>query len=221
MYYQIHSIVDMSTDKKEHIINTAIELFAVKGFEGTSIREIAAAAQVNLAMINYYFGSKEKLFESIVEYKASHSRGALEEVAADTSLTQMQKIEVIIQRHVDRLFANRHFHRVIFQEMVMTSRSALQESIICKIIYPNNQIITQIIQSGIDSGEFNRNADPQLCTVTIIGTINQIMSSKRFCNKMLNRDDDETYVPYEDDAFKQRFTNHMISIMQNHLLKQS
>ena len=48
------------TDKKEHIINHAVELFAEKGFEGTSIRDLAARAEVNVAMVNYYFGSKEK-----------------------------------------------------------------------------------------------------------------------------------------------------------------
>jgi AcrR family transcriptional regulator len=45
-------------DKKTHIIETAIELFAEKGFEGTSIRDLATKADVNVAMINYYFGSK-------------------------------------------------------------------------------------------------------------------------------------------------------------------
>lgn len=66
----------MSVDKREHIINTAIKLFASKGFEGTSIRDLAAAADVNVAMVNYYFGSKEKLFESMVEHNVAYTRGA-------------------------------------------------------------------------------------------------------------------------------------------------
>ncbi|MEP6684170.1 MAG: TetR family transcriptional regulator, partial [Parafilimonas sp.] len=53
-------------DKKQHIIETTLHLFAEKGFEGTSIREIAEKASVNVAMVNYYFGSKEKLFEKII-----------------------------------------------------------------------------------------------------------------------------------------------------------
>ncbi len=65
------------TDKKTHIINHAIDLFAEKGFEGTSIRDLAARADVNVAMVNYYFGSKEKLFESIVEERACYTRGLL------------------------------------------------------------------------------------------------------------------------------------------------
>jgi AcrR family transcriptional regulator len=210
----------MSSDKKEHIINTAIELFAIKGFEGTSIREIAATANVNLAMINYYFGSKEKLFESIIEYKATHSRGVMEEITLDASLTQMQKIERILEGYVERLFLNRHFHRVIYQEMVMNFRSALQEAIITKIIFPNSQIIKNVIQEGIDKGEFKEEVDAQLSTVTLMGSINQVMISKRFCNKMLNREE-EDYIPYEDEAFRTRVITHLKSLMRNHLLKQA
>ncbi|HNP53387.1 MAG TPA: TetR family transcriptional regulator [Ferruginibacter sp.] len=49
------------SDKRQHIIENAEILFADKGFEGTSVRDIAKQAGVNLAMISYYFGSKEKL----------------------------------------------------------------------------------------------------------------------------------------------------------------
>ncbi len=59
-------------DKKGHILNNALKLFCQKGFDGTSVRDIASEADVNLAMINYYFGSKEKLFQNVIEYKASY-----------------------------------------------------------------------------------------------------------------------------------------------------
>ncbi len=45
------------------ILNAARDLFAEQGFNGTSTRAIAEASQVNLAMIHYYFGSKEQLYE--------------------------------------------------------------------------------------------------------------------------------------------------------------
>ncbi|MCA6454520.1 MAG: helix-turn-helix transcriptional regulator, partial [Chitinophagaceae bacterium] len=77
------------SDKKQHILNAAIELFAEKGFEGSSIRDLAARADVNVAMVNYYFGSKEKLFETIVEHRATFMRGKLDEIEADTTLTEI------------------------------------------------------------------------------------------------------------------------------------
>jgi len=54
-------------DTKSRILDTAEKLFGLNGFEGTSLREITAAADVNLAAINYHFQSKDSLIDAIVE----------------------------------------------------------------------------------------------------------------------------------------------------------
>ena len=100
-------------DKREIIIVTAIKLFGEKGFEGTSVREIASGAHVNLAMINYYFGSKEKLFESVVEYKASYLKGVFEELVNNKSLLQIEKLYVVIDSYIDRMFQSPQFHHLL------------------------------------------------------------------------------------------------------------
>jgi len=51
---------------KHRILDTAESLFMEHGFEATSLRSITAAAQVNLAAVNYHFGSKEELFQSVL-----------------------------------------------------------------------------------------------------------------------------------------------------------
>jgi AcrR family transcriptional regulator len=51
--------------KKDHILDAAETLFADQGFAQVSIRDIADAAQANVAAVNYHFGSKEKLFEAL------------------------------------------------------------------------------------------------------------------------------------------------------------
>ena len=50
--------------KQIHILNVAEELIAQNGFENTSVREISKNANINVAMISYYFGSKEKMMKS-------------------------------------------------------------------------------------------------------------------------------------------------------------
>jgi len=202
-------------DKKEHIIETAIELFAAKGFEGTSIRDIAAQANVNIAMINYYFGSKEKLFESIVEHKASSTRLQLEGIVNDKSLTDIEKIDRIIEYHVEKVFANRFFHRVIHQEIMLSQRESLQFSIIQKMMYPNSLIVKGIIESGIKNGTF-KNVDTALSIATMFGTVNQVLLSKRLCNSLLEKGED--YIPYEDEKFRKRVIDHMKQLMHAHLL---
>lgn len=54
-------------DPKERILDAAERLFASEGFHNTSLRAITGAAGVNLASVNYYFGSKESLMEAIVD----------------------------------------------------------------------------------------------------------------------------------------------------------
>lgn len=51
---------------KNRILDTAEALFMEHGFEGTSLRSITTAAEVNLAAVNYHFGSKEELFQAVL-----------------------------------------------------------------------------------------------------------------------------------------------------------
>jgi AcrR family transcriptional regulator len=56
-----------STNKgvRDRLLDSAEELFCEHGFEGASIRDIAAAAECNIASVNYYFGGTEKLYEEV------------------------------------------------------------------------------------------------------------------------------------------------------------
>jgi len=201
-------------DKRTHIIETAMDLFAGKGYEGTSIRDIAEKASVNLAMVNYYFGSKEKLFENIVEYKSSVTRGLLDEILKNDKLSSIEKIHAVIYSYVEKLFLHRSFHRLIHQELILNQREELQNSIVNSIL-PNSLIIKRIIETGIKNGEFKK-VDAELTLASLVGTINQVLLSKKFCNKLMNKEDD--YVPYDDIKFRKRVRNHLRQLMNEHLL---
>lgn len=54
-------------ETKEKLLQTATELFSKRGIEGVSTRDLAKASGVNLCSINYYFGTKQKLYEAILE----------------------------------------------------------------------------------------------------------------------------------------------------------
>lgn len=55
-----------SADTKTRILDAAEWLFMEHGFEATSLRSLTAAASVNLAAVNYHFGSKEELFQAVL-----------------------------------------------------------------------------------------------------------------------------------------------------------
>lgn len=84
----------MSSEKKKQnlsrkkIINSAIVLFANKGFESTSTREICKHAGVNLSLIPYYFGNKDGLYTNIIESIVNYGLTFLQ-----TELTKANSIE--------------------------------------------------------------------------------------------------------------------------------
>jgi TetR/AcrR family transcriptional regulator, regulator of cefoperazone and chloramphenicol sensitivity len=63
-----------SPDARDRLLSAAIDLFGRKGFDGTSTREIASAAGVNIAGIAYHFGGKERLYAACAAYIAERVR---------------------------------------------------------------------------------------------------------------------------------------------------
>lgn len=57
---------------KEKLLETAAEMFAARGFDGVSTRDLARESGVNLCSINYYFGTKQKLYEAVMENVYNH-----------------------------------------------------------------------------------------------------------------------------------------------------
>lgn len=76
---------------KERILGAAEELFARHGFEGASLRQLTAAAGVNLAAVNYHFGSKDRLIEEVFRRRLDQLNGrrlaALQKVAGEPDTT--------------------------------------------------------------------------------------------------------------------------------------
>lgn len=58
-------------DTKDRILDAAEELFAAQGFDGTSLRAVTRAAEVNLAAVNYHFGHKLGLFQAVFERRVA------------------------------------------------------------------------------------------------------------------------------------------------------
>lgn len=72
-----------ASDTRTRVLDSAERLFAEAGFEGTSLRSITADAEVNLAAVNYHFGTKEALLEAVLARRfASVNQERLERLSA-------------------------------------------------------------------------------------------------------------------------------------------
>lgn len=200
---------------KETILESALKLFSSKGFEGTSVREIAADAGVNVAMINYYFGSKEKLFESVVEYRALVLKGLFSDLVNNSSLSYIEKIDIIIDKTIERKLSNSKFHHIMHRELSLEHRPQLRDAI-SDILLKNMDPVKQIIKNGIKDGEF-REVDIELTISTILGTIHYLLTSDIMCRKILGKK--EGFNPFNNKPFIKRLSEHTKQLMRSHLLK--
>jgi AcrR family transcriptional regulator len=202
-------------NKRETIIKSAIKLFGTKGFEGTSVRDIAADAQVNVAMINYYFGSKEKLFENVVEHRASFLQGVLSDLINNTTLSPIEKMDIIIDQTIERKFSDCDFHHLLHRELSLEHRPQLRNAI-SDILLKNMNSVKTIIKNGIKDGVFQP-VDVEMTLTTLLGTIHYLLTSDTMCRKILGKK--EGFSPFQNKQLKKRVSEHVKQLMRSHLLK--
>ncbi len=92
---------DISTEEK--IKAAARKVFTLKGYAATRTRDIAEEAGINLALLNYYFRSKEKLFELVAAEKIQQLFGLIGPVINDRSTSLQTKLERIATAYIDTL----------------------------------------------------------------------------------------------------------------------
>jgi len=90
---------------QDKIIQTATRLFLEKGYDRTSVRDIASKAKINVSLMNYYFRSKELLFETIIDLLIGKASASLKEIL-NAHLELEIKIEKYISRYIDILIDN-------------------------------------------------------------------------------------------------------------------
>ena len=201
--------------RKEQILEKAELLFAEHGFEGTSIRTLAKEAEVNIAMVSYYFGSKEKLFQALVEYRASYLWGKLKALN-EQSLNPIQRLEELIKAYVERFLSQTRFHRILYREISLNRRQELHQNI-ADILMRNITEFRKIVSDGIEQGFF-REVDVDLTIVTFIGTITQLITTSSIMHqRMLGQKLEHDFS--ENEQLQSRLINHLKSLMHNYLIQ--
>lgn len=96
--------IDLSTEEK--IKEAARKVFTQKGYAATRTRDIVQEAGINLALLNYYFRSKEKLFEIIMFEKVQQLFGIILPILNEPSTTLEVKLQKIASTYIDMLIQN-------------------------------------------------------------------------------------------------------------------
>lgn len=179
------------TEKQIHILDIAEELIAKKGYEGTSVRDICSKANINVAMISYYFGSKEKMMSYLYQYRVLKTRETFSEFA-DTikeGKPEMQMKE-IIKYIVSQLFKYNYFHGFVTQELRHTENLKDELLDFYQLFVKN---LDEVIKKGVASGVFTFTPKPEDILTTILGSTLFVIRNKNFYELYVPSKNEETY----------------------------
>jgi len=105
---------------EQKIIEAARKLFTEKGFDSVKTRDIANEAGINLALLNYYFRSKEKLFEIIMAENMQKFFMSIVGIINNEETSIKEKVQQLVDRYIDMLLHNPELPIFVLSHMKTT-----------------------------------------------------------------------------------------------------
>jgi len=204
-------------DKKDHILDVAERVFSELGFDGASTRTISGEAGVNMAMLNYYFGSKEGLFLAVFQRKIVSFQDLMKNLGNDGTMTAWAKIEKYIEMYTQRVVNNNCFQKMLYQELAMQRRGELSDQI-TEILMKNTSEVKKLLLEGVNNGEFKSDIDVEMVIATIYGTKNFIVNSPQLTSKVLGFDIQNEKLL--EERLKPRIELYLKTLLKSYLLNE-
>lgn len=156
---------------RSDILAAARTVFALRGFSGTSVREVAEAAQVNKAMIYYHFRDKVDLYRAVL----SNSFDTLERIWDHDifrgNAPARQKMQKYIEGFIRFQQKNEDVRKILAMEFSTTGAKSDNLKWIARNYFAkNHSTLVKILESGMKSGELKK-MNPIMAVVSLIGMI--------------------------------------------------
>jgi AcrR family transcriptional regulator len=135
--------IEKNASTEEKIKEAARVVFTRKGYAATRTRDIAEESGYNLALINYYFRSKEKLFDIIMVEHLHLFMQSIVGIVNDRSTTLFEKLEIMVDHYIDMLIANPGLPLFILNEINADPDKLISKVGIGEMTHGELYIITQ------------------------------------------------------------------------------
>ncbi|MCV2485125.1 TetR family transcriptional regulator [Flavobacterium sp. SH_e] len=157
---------DITTEEK--IKTAAKTVFYKKGFAATRTRDIAEEADLNLALLNYYFRSKAKLFEIIMAETLTVFVKSIANVFNDDKTSLEEKVELIVSRYIDFIIKEPEIPTFIVTEIRNNPESLLKKLPVKELV--NNSVFMKQFQEGVEKKEISE-PNPLHFLMNLLGMI--------------------------------------------------
>ncbi|KID27880.1 transcriptional regulator, TetR family [Prauserella sp. Am3] len=146
---------------RERILRVAAELFAERGYHGTSVSDLGVAANIKRGALYYHIGSKEEL---LFDLSKRHVEEALARGTAvvEKNLHPIDKLRALAREHVESVAARRAEVTIVMREMhTLTGERAVQ---LKALRHKHQDLFRRVLEEGVERGVF-RSYD----SITVLG----------------------------------------------------
>jgi TetR/AcrR family transcriptional regulator len=184
----IFPTIQDESNTKSKIFMEAARLFASKGYNGVSMREISERTGLSKPTIYYYFGNKEGIYTSLIHVGLSQGTSQFEKILQKPIPVKDKLVEAVKVRFRQTLNYP-EFVKFFLILFISTEKLPFLDSFI-KEATKHRQVMVNLIKEGIKRGEFGASANPQLASEIIIGAIThfiwkQLNQTKRILSDKL------------------------------------
>jgi len=191
-------------EARAKIVAAAEPLFAEHGFAGVGIREIAAAARVNGAMIHYYFGNKEGLYFAVLDNAAATVRKLIAE-ATGSEASATERLTRFVSAYAGYIMSHPNLAKILSREMLTGGKQLMK--LAQKYAMTNYGMLREAMADGMRRGEL-REMDIDLAPISLMGMILVFQFMKPFIALGLGG------IQY-DEKFIKRLSTHTIDLFLN------
>ncbi len=158
-----------SPTPREAIIDVAVRLFGEKGYNATTMRDIAQAVGILPGSLYAHIDSKETLLIEIVETGIERFL-AIDRLLAASAESPEARMRIAIREHIKVVAENPERTLVVFHQWRFLSGPNRARAVAMRRRYA--KAFMKIVNDGIASGDFNPKLDPRITVFAILGAVN-------------------------------------------------
>jgi AcrR family transcriptional regulator len=158
--------------RKAEVIDTAAQLFYRKGYDATTVQDIADELGILKGSVYYYMDSKEDLLFEIIMHGHDSLFALLQGVVRMEELSPREQLREFVRRHTRFVAENLVLLRIFFNDF--RSLGGERRVTVIKERDQYDEMVRAILIKGQESGEFHRDFDPKIVAMGILGMANWV-----------------------------------------------
>ena len=158
-----------ASDVRESLLDAAAQRFAEAGYAGASLRSIADHAQVTPAMVHYYFGTKEGLYQALLERSFARLLPQVSATASDDQTIESTAAQLLALGH-ERLLGQPWIAPLLLRE-VLSDGGSFRDRFVELFASRAAERLVAAFAAGIEGGELRPDLDPRLAYISFVSLL--------------------------------------------------